>query len=474
MAISIDKIVKDIRKGLNKEMNRDFLEPGEHPTADTTVLNLLTKGGMASVFKCSQVISGETSEVGRAIEVLVERSIPLHYLVLHERKIDAFKEPGMMQYFSPQQLEEEQEALVSLVRSKPKLVDKASVLSAIQEKGINADIGLAAVKYLSKRYAMTYPAAFLREKFMREKSIISSLGSHSNIPNFKAAFESPKGWGYVMEFIEGMRLDQILRDTRRIGPEKGIEAHFMESGSPLPAPQEVAMIVMYQIAQGLEYCQDQHIPVIHNDIKPNNVIVSLNGDVKIIDFGISTRQGERLIELENAEANRQPSPDTIGITLHYASPELASYEMTTPKSDIFSLAILTYELLTGQRPFNESGVFDSGDKLITQIKSAKARKLRRLDKSIPPWIETLVHACLNKKPSSRPSPYQIMHTIEKNLYPNHAYRALNDTVVKRGTKIDLDCHRHVLRDFITFAQQTHEAYPQDRVDNSEDFATGFD
>ncbi len=157
------------------------------------------------------------------------------------------------------------------------------------------------------------------KRFQREAISTTEL-SHENIVSIYDVGEGAHPF-IVMEFVDGTDLKTYIKD------------HY-------PIPNDTIIDIMSQILNGIEYAHSRGI--IHRDIKPQNILMDSSGQVKITDFGIALAVSQHSITQTNS---------LLG-TVHYMSPEQAKGGMATQKSDIYSLGIVLYELLTGQVPFS--------------------------------------------------------------------------------------------------------------------------
>lgn len=157
------------------------------------------------------------------------------------------------------------------------------------------------------------------KRFQREAISTTEL-SHENIVSIYDVGEGAHPF-IVMEYVDGTDLKTYIKD------------HY-------PIPNDTVINIMSQILSGIEYAHSRGI--IHRDIKPQNILMDSSGQVKITDFGIALAVSQHSITQTNS---------LLG-TVHYMSPEQAKGGMATQKSDIYSLGIVLYELLTGQVPFS--------------------------------------------------------------------------------------------------------------------------
>ncbi len=159
--------------------------------------------------------------------------------------------------------------------------------------------------------------------FRREAQILASL-NHRNIAHLYGAEITPEGFSFlVMEYIEGVRIDKYCDDN-----------HLSISDR----------LEMFRRVCGAVHYAHQRL-IIHRDIKPANILITKEGEPKLLDFGIA-----KLLDPETPMAGEQTLTFAAAMTPEYASPEQVRGETMTTASDVYSLGVILYELLTGQRP----------------------------------------------------------------------------------------------------------------------------
>ncbi len=223
-----------------------------------------------------------------------------------------------------------------------------------------------AVKTLSSAYSQD---PLQRARFEIEARAASLIQSPHVVAVYAAGSYNDVIY-FVMEYVEGNHLGMVISERARSG--RGLE----------PA---VALDYILQAARGLSTAAGHGI--VHRDIKPSNLLITLDGTVKIADFGISKIAGE---------SNLTRTGTAVG-TPSYVSPEQGRGEKTDTRSDLYSLGVVMYEALSGQKPF--SG--DNADAIIYQHNYAEPKALRTIDATIPETYQAVVVRCLQKDPARR-------------------------------------------------------------------------
>jgi serine/threonine protein kinase len=237
--------------------------------------------------------------------------------------------------------------------------------------------------------------AEVRERFLREAKSAGRL----NHPNIVTIFDvgEQDGVAYMaMELLEGRSLQQILGESARL-------------------PFQTIADLVAQIADALD--RAQQMGIVHRDVKPANVVVSASGHAKLTDFGVAY-----------VPASTMTQTGTMIGSPRYMSPEQVLGLPIDPRSDIFSLAVVLYEMLAGRAPFvrpEDSTIFP----LINRIAAEPHPPVTQVDPSIPAAFEVILSKGLAKKPKDR---YQRAGEMAKDLRdmrsfePSSAARAQAD------------------------------------------------
>ena len=216
---------------------------------------------------------------------------------------------------------------------------------------------------------------FIR-RFRREAQSATSL-AHPNIVSIYDVGEENDLYYIVMEYVDGQTLKQ-----------------YIQQNSPLKV--EDAIGIMRQLTSAISHAHQNHI--IHRDIKPHNILIDHDGNVKVTDFGIAMALSATSITQTNS---------VLG-SVHYLSPEQARGGMANGKSDIYSLGIVMFELLTGRLPF--SG--ESAVSIALKHLQSETPSVRRWNSNIPQSVENIVLKATAKDPFHR---YNSVEEMEEDL-----------------------------------------------------------
>lgn len=219
-----------------------------------------------------------------------------------------------------------------------------------------------AVKVLRPQFAQDED--FIR-RFRREAQAAARL-SHPNVVNIYDVGQEDETHYIVMEYVEGETLKDLIRREAPLDMHKAVH-------------------IAVQIGEALEHAHQNHI--IHRDIKPHNILLGTDGRVKVTDFGIARAVSSATIT---------QSGSVLG-TVHYFSPEQAKGGVTGEKSDLYSLGVVLYEMVTGHLPFSGTSPISVALKHLQE----NFQEPRQINPAIPQSVENVILKALCKEPSRR-------------------------------------------------------------------------
>ena len=268
-----------------------------------------------------------------------------------------------------------------------KISDRYQIIKSIGEGGM-ANVYLAYDTILDRNVAvkvlrgdLANDEKFVR-RFQREALSASSL-SHPNIVEVYDVGEDNGEYYIVMEYVEGKHLKSLLKKRGKLTVSEVID-------------------IVLQITDGLSVAHDSYI--IHRDIKPQNILILDNGLVKITDFGIAVAMN----------ATQLTQTNSVMGSVHYLPPEQASGKGATLQSDIYSIGILMYELLTGKLPFKGDNAVEIALKHLKEPMPSIRDDLP----NIPQSVENIILKATAKNPKNRYADAREMHEDLKTCLDN--------------------------------------------------------
>ena len=251
-----------------------------------------------------------------------------------------------------------------------KINDRYEIIKSIGEGGM-ANVYLGYDEILDRNVAikilrgdLSNDEKFVR-RFQREALSASSL-SHPNIVEMYDVGEDNGLYYIIMEFVDGKTLKQLLKRRGSLTLSEAID-------------------IMLQLTDGMSHAHDSYI--IHRDLKPQNIMIQDDGQIKITDFGIAMALNSTQLTQTNS---------VMG-SVHYLPPEQAAGKGSTTKSDIYSMGIIFYELLTGKLPFKG----DNAVEIALKHMRDPLPNVREDNESIPQSIENIILKATAKNPKNR-------------------------------------------------------------------------
>ncbi|MED5020205.1 Stk1 family PASTA domain-containing Ser/Thr kinase, partial [Paenibacillus chibensis] len=236
-----------------------------------------------------------------------------------------------------------------------------------------------AVKVLRQQFV--HDEEFIR-RFRREAQSAASL-SHPNVVSIYDVGQEDEVHYIVMEYVEGHNLNEIIKERA-------------------PLQVDEAVRIASQICDALDHAHQNQI--IHRDIKPHNILIGRNGRVKVTDFGIARAVTSTTITQTGS---------VVG-SVHYFSPEHAKGVVTGEKSDLYSLGIVLYQMLTAQLPF----LGESPISVALKHLQEEFEEPRKMNPLIPQSVENIILKSMRKNPQERyQSAKEMLHDLDTCLLP---------------------------------------------------------
>jgi serine/threonine-protein kinase len=226
------------------------------------------------------------------------------------------------------------------------------------------------------------------EKFLDEGNIVVQLTHGNIVPVFDMGRDGDDYY-IAMEYLPGRDLREIVRRLK-------LDAAKL--------PIELALMIIIEVCKGLSYAHRKSddagrpLELVHRDVSPSNILVSREGDVRIIDFGIARATSR----------SQRTSSGQIQGKFCYMSPEQANAKLVDARSDIFSTAVVLYELLCGQRPFDGANDLDT----LERVRQAEHEPVRSLRPEVSPELDAIVSRALSRDPAER---YQSIDRLQVEL-----------------------------------------------------------
>jgi serine/threonine protein kinase len=221
------------------------------------------------------------------------------------------------------------------------------------------------------------------ERYKRESEIGNRI-NHPHVQHLLNLNEEHSQEYLVVEYIKGRTLREMLEDN-----------------APNPLPVTEAIRITLQICDALKYCHEHG--VFHRDMKPENVMVQENGDIKIIDFGIALLEGARRVTWRGLSG-------TMG-TPDYMSPEQLKGERGTAASDIYAVGVMLYEMLCGRTPFEGENIFA----IMNQHVSQDPPSILECNPNLSPELATVVMHAIRRDHDKRYKAIQDFYHDLQNL-----------------------------------------------------------
>lgn len=240
-----------------------------------------------------------------------------------------------------------------------------------------------------------------QRRFEREIELVTTLRHPNVVSVYDCGATADGRLYYIMEFIEGFALDELIEEMRRVVRESRVgtaspadrqkrESEDSPAGAFRSEPELLGMFA--KVCDGVQHAHQQG--VIHRDLKPSNIRIDRGGEPHVLDFGLA-----KLTDGAPDETKMSKTGGFMG-SIPWASPEQAegATQLVDIRSDVYSLGVVFYQLLTGEFPYRLDG---SLREALESIRSSAARPPRELRRDISDELSTIVLKCLAKEPDRR-------------------------------------------------------------------------
>lgn len=241
------------------------------------------------------------------------------------------------------------------------------------------------------------------KRFLQEAKIMLEF-RHENIVQFYDHFKDGDSTYIVMEYVKGKALNQIIEENETV---------------PIP----IALFIIYQAALGLFHAHQKK--VIHRDIKPHNILVSVTGEVKITDFGIATSSDDRVTEVKT-EKN-----EIIGTPAYMAPEQFSKVQPITNRTDIYALGVILFEMITGVRPYKN----EFSAELVASITKGDHPPLKKYIKNPPKIVTKILSKSFNPKIKKRYKTLYPLIKLLRNYFKKYNVFEIRDSI-KRLILVD--------------------------------------
>lgn len=264
------------------------------------------------------------------------------------------------------------------------------VVYEAQQMGTGEFLKTVAIKLILKEFSAMKP---FRDNFVGEARLVADL-IHTNIVQTYHLGEVGGLYFMTQEFVQGMNLEEFL------------ELHRMQ-GKPVPV--EWAVFIVSRVCRGLAYAhaktdrEGRSLGIVHRDVTPRNVLISLEGDVKLTDFGIA-----KALDLMYSEEG-----EVIAGRDEYLSPEQACKAVTDARADLFSCGVILCELLLGHNPFEGA----TGEASRYNIQHAPLPAIGQMRSDVDPELEAILYQALARDREERIQGADVLlEALEHYLY----------------------------------------------------------
>ncbi|MBN2657100.1 MAG: serine/threonine protein kinase [Spirochaetales bacterium] len=238
----------------------------------------------------------------------------------------------------------------------------------------------------------------ISERFKREARIMMDF-KNDNIVDVYDHFKAGGSYFIVLEYVDGIALDQLIKKERYL-------------------PNDTALLIFLEACKALKYAHDKN--VIHRDIKPGNILLSKEGEVKLVDFGIASIA-------DDDETNLTRDGMTLGTPSYMAPEQFNNSKSVDIRADIYSMGVMLYEMVTGKKPYPGN----YSPETLAKIQKGKYLSPKKHNPSISPLIGKIIGKCMKARADRRYKNLgKIILTLEKYFRKRNRQNARNILIAK--------------------------------------------
>jgi|GEM_PF-339388 len=240
--------------------------------------------------------------------------------------------------------------------------------------------------------ASILPSSPFAASLEREARLLAEL-DHPNIVKLHDFVRRDERMWMVLEHVDGWTLEELLKKIERPGPNGSKTAGRLDQG--------VAVSIALEVARALAHAHERGIS--HRDVRPRNIVIARSGNVKLTNFSVASDE-----RMATAPELLDHGASYVGPS--YMSPEQILGEPSDPRSDLFSLGVVLYEILSGERPFKAPDERNESLRIRGEAPPPLGRRVQELS----PSVERIVAHCLEKMPSDRvQSASELLDTLQR-------------------------------------------------------------
>ena len=246
----------------------------------------------------------------------------------------------------------------------------------------------------------------ITERFKREARIMMDF-KNDYIVDVYDHFKAGGSYYIVLEYVNGMALDELIRQERYL-------------------PNDTALLIFLESCKALKYAHDKN--VIHRDIKPGNILISKEGDIKLVDFGIAAIS-------DDDETNLTRDGMTLGTPSYMAPEQFNNSKSVDLRADIYSMGVMLYEMVTGKKPYPAN----YSPETLAKIQKGKYQSPHKHNPSISNFVVKIIKKCMKAKADKRYRDLSRVILLLERYFKKKGKESARQIIIAKvtGEKIDV-------------------------------------